>query len=318
MKGSFTGAIADKKGLVEEADKGTLFLDEIGELSPPLQVKLLRVLQEGEFTRIGDTQTRKVNVRVVAATNKDLKKAIADKLFREDLYYRLNVIPIELPPLRRRQEDIPLLVNHFIEKHKTKAPEKNITGIAKDAMQALLAYHFPGNVRELENSIEYAIAFTAGPVDPEGRSAQVHPRGQEAGPGGAEDTDHAAQGREGPVREEPHHCRARRVGREYLRGRAAAERPPPEPAAEDQAARHRPRVDLAGALNLPGSPPEVQCRRPCEFQMSSRRSGRPVLRTDVLQYGPGHATRSASKARTWTLFPLVPNQESLTILQQRR
>jgi len=164
VKGSFTGAIADKKGLVEEADKGTLFLDEIGELSPPLQVKLLRVLQEGEFTRIGDTQTRKVNVRVVAATNKDLKKAIADKLFREDLYYRLNVIPIELPPLRRRQEDIPLLVNHFIEKHKIKAPEKKIEGIAKDAMQAVLNYHFPGNVRELENSIEYAIAFTAGPV----------------------------------------------------------------------------------------------------------------------------------------------------------
>jgi len=163
VKGSFTGAIADKKGLVEEADKGTLFLDEIGELSPPLQVKLLRVLQEGEFTRIGDTQTRKVNVRVVAATNKDLKKAITDKLFREDLYYRLNVIPIELPPLRRRQEDIPLLVNHFIEKHKSKAPEKNITGIAKDAMQTVLNYHFPGNVRELENSIEYAIAFTAGP-----------------------------------------------------------------------------------------------------------------------------------------------------------
>jgi DNA-binding NtrC family response regulator len=164
VKGSFTSAIADKRGLVEEADKGTLFLDEIGELSPPLQVKLLRVLQEGEFTRIGDTQPRRVNVRVVAATNKDLKKAIAEKAFREDLFYRLNVIPIELPPLRRRKEDVPLLVNHFIEKHRTKAPEKKITGIAKDAMQALLNYHFPGNVRELENSIEYAIAFTAGPV----------------------------------------------------------------------------------------------------------------------------------------------------------
>jgi len=164
VKGSFTGAIADKKGLVEEADKGTLFLDEIGELSSPLQVRLLRVLQEGEFMRIGDTNTGKVNVRVVAATNKDLKKAIADKTFREDLYYRLNVIPIELPPLRRRRDDIPLLVNHFIDKHTTKAPEKNITGIARDAMQALLAYHFPGNVRELENAVEYAIAFTAGPV----------------------------------------------------------------------------------------------------------------------------------------------------------
>ena len=163
VKGSFTSAVADKKGLVEDADKGTLFLDEIGELSPPLQVKLLRVLQEGEFTRIGDTQTRKVDVRVVAATNRDLKKAIAEKLFREDLYYRLNVIPIELPPLRRRHEDVPLLVNHFIEKHKNKAAEKKIRGIAKEAMQALLNYHFPGNVRELENAIEYAIAFTAGP-----------------------------------------------------------------------------------------------------------------------------------------------------------
>ncbi len=164
VKGSFTGAVADKKGLVEEADKGTLFLDEIGELSPPLQVKLLRVLQEGEFTRIGDTLPHHVNVRVVAATNKDLKKAIADKLFREDLFYRLNVIPIELPPLRKRHEDIPLLVNHFIEKHKDKAADKKITGISKDALQALLSYHFPGNVRELENAIEYAIAFTAGPV----------------------------------------------------------------------------------------------------------------------------------------------------------
>jgi DNA-binding NtrC family response regulator len=164
VKGSFTSAIADKRGLVEEADKGTLFLDEIGELSPPLQVKLLRVLQEGEFTRIGDVQPRTVNVRVIAATNKDLKKAITEKNFREDLFYRLNVIPIELPPLRRRNEDIPLLVNHFIDKHKNKAPEKNITGIDKDAVQALLNYHFPGNVRELENSIEYAIAFTTGPV----------------------------------------------------------------------------------------------------------------------------------------------------------
>jgi len=164
VKGSFTGAVADKKGLVEEADKGTLFLDEIGELAPQLQVKLLRILQEGEFTRIGDTLPRHVNVRVIAATNRDLKKSIVDKMFREDLFYRLNVIPIELPPLRRRAEDIPLLANHFVEKHKGKAAEKNITGLAKDALQALMNYHFPGNVRELENSIEYAIAFTSGPA----------------------------------------------------------------------------------------------------------------------------------------------------------
>jgi DNA-binding NtrC family response regulator len=164
LKGAFTGAVADKRGLVEEADKGTLFLDEIGELAPQLQVKLLRILQEGEFTRIGDTQPRRVNVRVIAATNRDLKKSITEKLFREDLYYRLNVIPIELPPLRKRTEDIPLLVNHFIDKHKVKVTEKNINGITKDAMQALMNYHFPGNVRELENSVEYAIAFTAGPT----------------------------------------------------------------------------------------------------------------------------------------------------------
>jgi DNA-binding NtrC family response regulator len=164
VKGSFTGAVADKRGLVEEADKGTLFLDEIGELSPPLQVKLLRILQEGEFFRVGDTQPRRVNVRVVAATNRNLKKAIADKLFREDLFYRLNVIPIELPPLRRRTDDVPLLVNHFIEKHKSKAGDRAITGIAKEALQALVAYHFPGNVRELENAIEYAVAFTPGPL----------------------------------------------------------------------------------------------------------------------------------------------------------
>lgn len=163
VKGAFTGAVSDKRGLVEEADRGTLFLDEIGELPQVLQVKLLRVLQDGDFSRVGDPVPRNVNVRVIAATNKDLKKAIAEKNFREDLYYRLNVIPIELPPLRMRKEDIPVLVSFFLEKHKVKAAEKNIQGISKDALQALLNYHFPGNVRELENAVEYAIAFTSGP-----------------------------------------------------------------------------------------------------------------------------------------------------------
>jgi DNA-binding NtrC family response regulator len=163
VKGSFTGAVSDKRGLVEEADRGTLFLDEIGELPQVLQVKLLRVLQDGDFSRVGDPVPRNVNVRVIAATNKDLKRAIAEKNFREDLYYRLNVIPIELPPLRSRKEDIPVLVSFFLEKHKVKAAEKNIQGISKEAMQSLLNYHFPGNVRELENAVEYAIAFTSGP-----------------------------------------------------------------------------------------------------------------------------------------------------------
>lgn len=163
VKGAFTGAIADKKGLVEEADKGTLFLDEIGDLALPLQVKLLRVLQEGEFHRVGDVAPRTVDVRVIAATNRDLMQSITEKLFREDLYYRLNVIPIELPPLRKRPDDIPLLVNHFLEKHKAGAAEKSLTGISQEAMQALMNYHYPGNIRELENAVEYAIAFTAGP-----------------------------------------------------------------------------------------------------------------------------------------------------------
>lgn len=164
VRGAFTGAVSDKKGLLEEADKGTLFLDEIGELAPVLQVKLLRVLQDGEFLRVGDTQPRKVNVRVIAATNRDLGKAITEKKFREDLYYRLNVIPVELPPLRKKKDDIPLLVNYFIEKHKSKAIGKNIVGTSKEVMQAVINYHFPGNVRELENAIEYAMAFTSGPV----------------------------------------------------------------------------------------------------------------------------------------------------------
>ncbi len=163
-KGAFTGAVADKRGLIEEADRGTLFLDEIGELAPVLQVKLLRVLQDGEFLRVGDVTPRRVNVRLIAATNRNLGREIAEKRFREDLYYRLNVIPIELPPLRSRKDDVPLLVNHFIEKHRSKAVSKNVTGISKDAMQILMSYHFPGNVRELENAIEYAMAFTAGPM----------------------------------------------------------------------------------------------------------------------------------------------------------
>jgi len=162
VKGAFTGAVSDKEGLVERADRGTIFLDEVGELAPSLQVKLLRVLQEGEFTRVGDAQPRHVNVRVIAATNRDLRRAIADKSFREDLYYRLNVIPVQLPPLRDRKEDIPLLVNHFVQKHGSKT-DKDIKSVSKDAMHALVNYHYPGNVRELENAIEYAVAFSSGP-----------------------------------------------------------------------------------------------------------------------------------------------------------
>ena len=159
-KGSFTGANFTKKGLIEWADRGTLFFDEIGDVSPLFQTKVLRVIQEGEFIRIGGAQPIKVDVRFIAATNKDLLKACKEGSFREDLYYRLNVIQIELPPLRSRKEDIPSLVEFFIKKHSSKRKDIHIRGITEEALDALMNYSFPGNVRELENIIERAIAFT--------------------------------------------------------------------------------------------------------------------------------------------------------------
>jgi formate hydrogenlyase transcriptional activator len=154
-KGSFTGAIAQKPGRFELADNGTLFLDEIGELPIDLQSKLLRVLQEGEFERIGGTSTIKVNVRIIAATNRNLEEMIKTEKFRSDLYYRLNVFPVKLPPLRERTEDIPLLVKHFVGKFNTKYG-KSITRIAPSFYKQLTAYSWPGNIRELENIIERA------------------------------------------------------------------------------------------------------------------------------------------------------------------
>jgi two-component system response regulator AtoC len=162
VKGAFTGAIANKRGLFEEADGGSLFLDEISELSPELQVKLLRVLQEREMRRVGDTRTISVDVRLIAATNRDLAQAVKEGLFREDLYYRLNVIPIVLPDLKDRAEDIPVLATHFPMKYAQEA-DPPIEGIAKDAMRLLLEYDWPGNVRELENVIERAVILGHGP-----------------------------------------------------------------------------------------------------------------------------------------------------------
>jgi|Deesub1362A_J573_1020465.scaffolds.fasta_scaffold00317_22 PAS domain S-box-containing protein len=157
VKGAFSGAIRDKVGKFELADGGTIFLDEIADMPLALQPKLLRVLQDMEFERVGDTKTRKVDVRVIAATNKDLKEEIKAGRFREDLYYRLCVVPVVIPPLRERKEDIPLLVSHFLEKCHTKMPNRpRITDIAPDALSALLDYDWPGNVRELENAIEHA------------------------------------------------------------------------------------------------------------------------------------------------------------------
>jgi len=158
MKGSFTGAIANKAGLFEVADGGTIFLDEIGDTTPTIQVKLLRVIQEREFRRVGGNHDVKVDVRVVAATNKDLEKAVADGSFREDLYYRLDVIPIRLPPLRMRAGDIPLLVTHFLERF-AKESGKPKPVISQEAMHVLLSHEWRGNVRELENLIERVVAF---------------------------------------------------------------------------------------------------------------------------------------------------------------
>ena len=161
MKGAFTDAIATKKGLFEVADEGTLFLDEISELPLLMQVKLLRVLQDREFKRVGGTEDIRVDVRIISATNKDLEEAVKAKHFREDLFYRLNVIQIRLPSLRERKEDIPLLTNHFLKKYSEEL-NKNISKVSPEALQILLSYEYPGNVRELQNIIERAVALESG------------------------------------------------------------------------------------------------------------------------------------------------------------
>jgi len=180
VRGAFTGAVGNRQGRLEQAHKGTLFLDEVGTMSAALQMKLLRVLQEREFERVGDSHTIKVDVRVTAATNSDLGRLVAEGQFREDLFYRLNVIPVQLPPLRERKEDVPLLVQHFLGKFQQ---ERNAGGdgeapgdrartsgdrgtapqtVSQEGMRRLMAYHWPGNVRQLENAIERAVAFTVG------------------------------------------------------------------------------------------------------------------------------------------------------------
>ncbi len=172
-KGAFTDAIRTKKGLFEEADNGTLFLDEIGELPGQLQVKLLRVLQDGEIRRIGESKPIQIDVRIVAATVKDLQKEVNEGRFREDLFYRLNVLPLHIPPLRERKEDIPLLIQHFIGKYNN-AMNKNITGIEYKAMGTLMSYKWYGNVRELENTIERAIVLSEkNKIEPENLPIEI-------------------------------------------------------------------------------------------------------------------------------------------------
>ena len=162
-RGAFTGAVGRKEGRFELAHKGTLFLDEVGEISPAMQVKLLRVLQTGEFERLGGTKTITADVRIIAATNADLKNAVAEKRFREDLFYRLNVITVTLPPLKQRRDDIPLLATHFVERF-GKKNKKRIRKISREAMEHLQGYSWPGNVRELENTIERAVVLSKGDV----------------------------------------------------------------------------------------------------------------------------------------------------------
>ena len=162
-KGAFTGALSRKIGRFELANHGTIFLDEIGDLPLELQAKLLRVLQEGEFERLGSSDTTKVNVRVIAATNRELDKAVEEGTFREDLFYRLNVFPVRMPSLRERKEDIPLLVRYFVKKHGAKLGKK-IETVPRKVLASLEAYSWPGNIRELENSIERAMITSEGPT----------------------------------------------------------------------------------------------------------------------------------------------------------
>jgi transcriptional regulator with GAF, ATPase, and Fis domain len=161
VRGAFTGALNNKKGKFALADGGSIFLDEIGTMAPPLQSKLLRVLQEREFEPLGSERSHRVDVRVIAATNRDLRQMVSAGQFQEDLYYRLNVIPIHMPPLRERREDIPLLVDHFVRKHAQRAG-KRIDGLEPGVLEALQAADWPGNVRELENTIERAVVLSVG------------------------------------------------------------------------------------------------------------------------------------------------------------
>jgi formate hydrogenlyase transcriptional activator len=162
-RGAFTGAISQKIGWLELADQGTLFLDEIGDIPLELQPKLLRVLQEREFERLGSTRTKRVDARVVAATHRDLERLVADQQFRGDLYYRLNVFPIEVPPLRERAEDIPLLVRHFAQQF-ARRMNRVIETIPSETMQALTGYSWPGNIRQLQNLMERAVILSTGPI----------------------------------------------------------------------------------------------------------------------------------------------------------
>jgi DNA-binding NtrC family response regulator len=175
VRGAFTGAVGTRQGRLEQAHRGTLFLDEVATMSPALQAKLLRVLQEREFERVGDSHTIKIDVRVIAATHSDLSRMVADGTFREDLYYRLNVIPVRLPALRERREDVPLLVQHFLQRLAGESARGSMT-VSQEALRHLMSYSWPGNVRQLENVVERAVAFSNGrsQIDVQDLALDIH------------------------------------------------------------------------------------------------------------------------------------------------
>lgn len=197
VRGAFTGADRDKEGLFEAAEGGTLFLDEVGDLPPSLQVKLLRALQEGEVRRLGSTETRRVSVRIISATNRDLESAVEEGDFREDLYYRLAVVPIHLPQLRTRREEIPELARHLLERHAERLGVTEIEGIHPEAMEVLLAHAWPGNIRELENVLERALVLAEGPLIEVGDLPESVRRPAPETPGIQADTDDLSVKRHG-------------------------------------------------------------------------------------------------------------------------
>jgi PAS domain S-box-containing protein len=233
VRGAFTGAVADKQGRFELAAGGTLFLDEVGDTTPALQARLLRVLQEKSFERVGDARPRTADVRVIAATNRDLEDRVARGLFREDLYYRLAVVPVQLPALRERREDIPLLVQHFIDKYRPryfKGREERFEGISNRALARLMAYEWPGNVRELEHAIEYAmISSTTGRIEraflppplrgPQGPEAPDAEDGQARGP---EESPAAGRAGSPPLDDEEKALRRALEANRWSVGRTAA------------------------------------------------------------------------------------------------
>ena len=249
-KGAFTGAVGAKPGRFELAHGGTLFLDEIGEIPIEMQVKLLRVLQESEFERVGGIKTIKVDVRLVTATNRDLLAEVGAGAFREDLFYRLNVVPIHIPPLRERREDIPLLADHFIAKFNDRL-KKEIAAITPEAVERLVAYQWPGNIRELENLMERTVLFCEGPGDPRvrsaarggrrGRTSAGEGRGRRNRRGGAPARPRIAQGggpgRDRAGRARAHSAGARRHGRQRHPGGPQAQDLAQEPPDEDEGAR---------------------------------------------------------------------------------